>query len=104
MQSWPSNQQISLGHLLGTSTQVHDDTSHTYKDQFIKCIACSSKDSTMFNGGEEYTIVREGNVQILFGGKMLNFLNVCYGFNIEISLLAVNKFMRHLSLTRCQLY
>jgi hypothetical protein len=40
---------------------------------------CSSKDSLIFGGSEEYTVVGKGNyVQISFGAKMPIFLNVYY--------------------------
>jgi len=57
------------------------------KDCFIDYIACSSKDWVIFNGGEEYTIVGKGNVQISFGGKILIFLNVYYVSGLEKSII-----------------
>jgi hypothetical protein len=49
----------------------------------------------IFVGGEEYTIVGTGNVQISFGGKMLMFLNVYYVPGMELNLLSVRQIMRH---------
>jgi hypothetical protein len=55
------------------------------QDWFTEYSPCSSKDSVIFGGGEEYTIVGTGNVQISFGGKMLMFLNVYYVPGMELN-------------------
>ena len=49
----------------------------------------------IFGGGEEYTIVGKGNVQISLGGKMIIFLNVYYLPGTELNLLSVSHIMRH---------
>jgi hypothetical protein len=49
----------------------------------------------IFDGGEEYNIVRKGNVQISFGRKMLMFLNVHYVPSMELNLFLVSHIMRH---------
>jgi hypothetical protein len=57
---------------------------------------CSSRDSVIFNGCEEYRVIGKGNVQISFGGKMLIFLNVYYFPSMELNLLSVNQIMWHI--------
>eukprot|EP00253_Pinus_taeda_P032077 PITA_32077 len=52
-------------------------------------------DSVVFDGGEEYTVVGRGTVQIQFGGPTLIFLNVYYVPSMEINLLSVNQIMRN---------
>lgn len=50
-------------------------------------------DSIIF-GGEEYTVVRKGNVQIQSGGRKLIFLNVYYVPRMELNLLSVSQILR----------
>jgi hypothetical protein len=48
-----------------------------------------------FDGGEEYTIVGIGNVQISFGEKTLMLFNVYYVSDMELNLLSVHQILRH---------
>jgi hypothetical protein len=65
------------------------------KDWLTEYMPCSSKDSVIFGGGEEYTVIGKGNVQISFGEKMLIFLNVYYMPGMELNLLSVSQIMWH---------
>lgn len=49
----------------------------------------------VFDGGEEYTAVGKGIVQIQSGGLTLIFLNVYYVPGMEINLLSVSQIMRN---------
>jgi hypothetical protein len=91
MHLWPWHKQINPVHLLGSSIQVHHVISPTNKDWLTAYTSCSSKDSVIFGGGEEYTVVGKGNVQISFGGKMLIFLNVYYVPGMELNLLLISQ-------------
>ena len=63
------------------------------RDWFIDFSSFS--DSVVFSGGEEYTIIGRGTVQIQSGGGTLIFLNVYYVPGMEINLLSVNQIMRN---------
>lgn len=52
-------------------------------------------DSVIFGGGEEYTVVGKGNVQISFGGRDLIFLNVYFVPGMKLNLLSVSQIMQH---------
>eukprot|EP00253_Pinus_taeda_P009126 PITA_09126 len=52
-------------------------------------------DSVVFGGGEQYTVVGRGTVQIQSGGHTLIFLNVYYVPGMEINLLSVSQIMRN---------
>eukprot|EP00253_Pinus_taeda_P004550 PITA_04550 len=52
-------------------------------------------DSVVFGGGEEYTVVGKGTVQIQSGGRTLIFLNVYHVPSMEINLLSVSQIMRN---------
>ena len=60
------------------------------KDWFIEYSPSVSKNSIAFGGGEEFTIVGIGNVQLSFGGKMLIFLNVYCVLGMKLHLLLVS--------------
>jgi hypothetical protein len=60
------------------------------QDWLTKYMPCSSNDSVIFSGGEEYIVVGNGIVHISFGGKMLIFLNVYYVPGMEFNLLLVS--------------
>jgi len=49
----------------------------------------------VFGGGEKYTVVGRGTVQIQSGGRTLIFLNVYYVPGMEINLLSVSQIMRN---------
>lgn len=49
----------------------------------------------IFSGGEEYTVVRKGNVHITFGRRNLIFLNVYHVPSMELNLLFVSQIMQH---------
>jgi hypothetical protein len=53
------------------------------------------KDSVISSGGEEYTIVDKGNVQIYFGGKMIIFLNVYCVPCMELNFISVSQIVWH---------
>jgi hypothetical protein len=93
LHSWPRSKPINIGHLLGTLILVHHDTSPTEQDLFTEYTACSSKDSMIFNGGVENTVVGKGNVYFLW--RFLFFLNVYYVPSMELNLLLVSQIMRH---------
>jgi hypothetical protein len=80
-----------LANQLWSSTWYIDSSASRHftnmQDWFMEYNACSSKDSMIFDGGEEYIVVGKGNVQISFGGKMLIFLNVYYVPSMELNLL-----------------
>lgn len=52
-------------------------------------------DSVIFGGGEEYTVVGKGNVQISSGGRDLIFLNVYFVPCMKLNLLSVSQIMQH---------
>eukprot|EP00253_Pinus_taeda_P033527 PITA_33527 len=52
-------------------------------------------DSVVFDGGEEYTVVGRGTVQIQSDGRTLVFLSVYYVLGMEINLLFVSQIMRN---------
>eukprot|EP00253_Pinus_taeda_P024581 PITA_24581 len=52
-------------------------------------------DSVVFDGGEKYTVVGRGTVQIQSRGRTLIFLNVYYVPGMEINLLSVSQIMRN---------
>lgn len=53
------------------------------------------RDSIIFGGGEEYTIVGKGNAQIHFGERNLIFLDVYFVLGMELNLLSVSQIMTH---------
>ncbi|GLJ11641.1 hypothetical protein SUGI_0173480 [Cryptomeria japonica] len=52
-------------------------------------------DSMIFGGGEEYTVVGKGNVQISSGGRDLIFLNVYFVPGMKFNLLSISQIMQH---------
>lgn len=52
-------------------------------------------DSVIFGGGEEYTVVGKGNVQIRTRGRKLIFLDVYYVPGMELNLLSINQILTH---------
>eukprot|EP00253_Pinus_taeda_P017030 PITA_17030 len=63
------------------------------RDWFIDFSSFS--DSILFGGGEEYTVVGRGTIQIQSGGRTLIFLNVYYVPGMEINLLSISQIMRN---------
>lgn len=55
--------------------------------------ACSN--SVIYGGGEEYTIIKKGNIQITFGGRNHVFLNVYYVWGTKLNLLSMSQIMHH---------
>ena len=55
----------------------------------------SFSDNMVFGGGEEYTVVGRGTVQIQSDGCTLIFLNVYYVPSMETNLLYVSQIMRN---------
>eukprot|EP00253_Pinus_taeda_P013936 PITA_13936 len=55
----------------------------------------AKSDSVVFDGGEKYTVVGRGTIQIQSGGHTLSFLNVYYVPGVEINLLSVSQIMRN---------
>lgn len=47
-------------------------------------------DLVIFGGGEEYTVVKKGNMQIQSGGRNLIFLNVCFVPSMELNRLSLS--------------
>eukprot|EP00253_Pinus_taeda_P011625 PITA_11625 len=58
-------------------------------------VLSSACDSVVFGGGEDYTVVGKGTIQIQSGGRTLIFLNVYYVPGMEINLLSVSQIMRN---------
>ena len=59
------------------------------KDWFIEYSNGLSKNFVAFGGGEKFSILGTGNVQLSFGGKMLMFLNVYYVPRMRLNLFSV---------------
>jgi hypothetical protein len=61
-----ADQPKSSAWFIDSGASRHFTNRHDWLTEYMPC---SSKDSVIFDGGEEYTIVGKGNVQISFGEK-----------------------------------
>jgi len=81
----------SLDHVPSSAWYIDSGASCHFshrRDWFIEFSLFS--DSVVFGGGEKYTVVGKGTVQIQSGGRTLIFLNVYYVPGMEINLLSVS--------------
>eukprot|EP00253_Pinus_taeda_P027502 PITA_27502 len=86
----------SSDHVPSSAWYIDSGASHHFshrRDWFIDFSPFS--DSVVFGGGEQYTVVGRGTVQIQSGGRTLIFLNVHYVPGMEINLLSVSQIMRN---------
>eukprot|EP00253_Pinus_taeda_P014834 PITA_14834 len=83
-------------HVPSFARYIDSGASHHFshrRDWFIDFSPFS--DSVVFGGGEQYTVVGRGTIQIQSGGRTLIFLNVYYVPGMEINLLSVGQIMRN---------
>eukprot|EP00253_Pinus_taeda_P004205 PITA_04205 len=86
----------SSDHVPSSAWYINSSASRHFshrRDWFIDFSPFS--DSVVFGGGEEYTMVGKGTVQIQSGGRTLILLNVYYVPGMEINLLSISQIMRN---------